>query len=295
MVMKKLNYVLAALLALVLTSGFGFAQRGGGPGPFGGGLGKGHGHLNPGDTSRNPNDTIAHNKDTTHRRDTTGDKGKPGAGTLNRHNNPVGLSDSCWNVFLTELSADTAAILKKDLADIATNRALIDTLAKQARAAWKSGDTATARALKQQMMALGLQNQTDWKEIMSILRAEKALLIAVRQSCDHTNPGHKKDDNNGNGNPTTGVVMTPVVPNPVTVGGQASFSYTVAASSTGTVVPVTITVADPMGNILLNVFNGAQPAGTYQQALDLSTLKPGMYLLLVKVGNAAGAQKIMIQ
>jgi hypothetical protein len=199
-------------------------------------------------------------------------------------------------VFLTELPADTAAMLKNDLADIAANRTLMDTLAKQARDAWKAGDTAKARAIKVQLMSLGQKNQADWKEIMSILRAEKALLIALRQSCDHVGDGHHKGTNDGgNGNPTTGVVMTPVTPNPVPSGGQASFTYTVAANSTGTPVPVVIKVADAMGNVLLTPFNGTQAAGTFTQQLDLSTLKPGWYVLLVQVGNATGAQKIMVQ
>ncbi|HYM21446.1 MAG TPA: T9SS type A sorting domain-containing protein [Candidatus Kapabacteria bacterium] len=282
--MKKLSIFWVLVAALTLTSGLGFAQRGGG---FGGGFGFGHGHFGgPPDTSKGgPRDTTIGKG---------GDKGKPGGGFFNRGNNPVGLSDSCWNVFLSEINSDTATMLKNDLAQIAANRALMDTLMKQARAAWKAKDTAALRAIKVQLGTLGKQNQADWKEIGSILHQYKSILIQVHQACDQDK--HHKGP--GDGGPAGGAFkMTPVVPNPVATNGQASFTYTIAADSAGTQTPVNITIADAMGNTVKTVFTGTVSAGTYTVQLDLSGLTRGVYILRVQVGNPGivESQKILIQ
>lgn len=285
--MKKISIVLTAFLALLLISGVSFAQRGGGrKGPFG----------RPDSTHHkpNPSDSLR--------------KGPPPMG-------PFGLSDSCFQVFLTLIPADQAATLQDDMAKMKDIQTQLNDLRTQFKAAVKAHDSAAIHEINAKLKDLWSQAGALKKAIETIIRANQAILMQVRKDCmgfvlkgpdkDHGNGGGKdtirKDTTHHKGEPgggdpnKTSLKTTPVTPNPVTVGATASFSYTTVANAAGTQTEVNITISDAMGTLVKNVFAGAVDAGDHLVTLDLSGLTPGVYILRIQAGNAVVSQKLLIQ
>ena len=87
--------------------------------------------------------------------------------------------------------------------------------------------------------------------------------------------------------------MTPIIPNPVTVGTtSASFTYTLGTAP----ADVTVTITDMLGNVVKTPFTGNVTATTAQTVqLDLSGLQPGMYIVRLQAGTAIQSQKLMIR
>ncbi|MBS1903907.1 MAG: T9SS type A sorting domain-containing protein [Bacteroidetes bacterium] len=270
--MRKSTTVFAALLALILTSGLSLAQHRGGPGH----------HGFPGDTIRPPHGPMdsLHGgpMDTLHRPPF----GKPRGGR-------VGLKDSCFQVFLSQIPADSAAMITADMNGLQTDQAQADTLRHQLFAAFKAHDSVAIAAIRAQLQALHQQMTDLAKNLKSILDQYKDLLIAVRKDCGGMpNPPHKGGPGSGG---TMPLVVTPIVPNPVPTGATASFTYTLSAAS-----DVNITINDLMGTAVKTVFSGNVTDTTAQTVtLDLSGLKPGLYILRVQAGNVVMSQKLMVQ
>lgn len=287
--MKKFSIVLTAFLALLLISGVSFAQRGGGrKGPFG----------RPDSTHHkpNPSDSLR--------------KGPPPMG-------PFGLSDSCFQVFLTLIPADQAATLQDNMAKMKDIQDQLNTLRTQFKEAVKAHDSAAIHEINAKLKDLWSQSGALKKAIDGIVRGNQAILMQVRKDCmgfvlkgpgkDPGNGGGKdttrKDDTTGHhkgepggGDPNkTELKTTPITPNPVTVGATASFSYTTVANAAGTQTEVNITISDAMGTLVKNVFAGAVDAGDHLVTLDLSGLTPGVYILRIQAGNAVASQKLLIQ
>ncbi|HET9135887.1 MAG TPA: T9SS type A sorting domain-containing protein [Candidatus Kapabacteria bacterium] len=288
--MKKFNIAFTALLALLLVSGVSFAQRGGGrnKGPFG----------RPDSTHHkpNPSDSLK--------------KGPPPMG-------PFGLSDSCFQVFLTLIPADQAATLQDDMAQMKTIQDQLNALRKQFKDAVKARDTAAIHDINAKLKDLFTQANTLKKAIDVIIRANQAILMQVRKDCmgfvlkgpggpgggpdkdtnrkDDTT-GHHKGAPGGGGDPArTELKVTPVTPNPVPTGVQASFTYTTVANADGSQTQVNITISDAMGTLVKNVFAGGVDAGDHLVNLDLSGLTKGVYILRIQAGNAVVSQKLLIQ
>ncbi len=275
--MKKSNTFLAAILMLVLASSLGFAQRGG-----------------PDD----PKDTTKGHRDTTitkEPRDTVNTKG-PKDGGRPKVGSPrtFGLSDSCWLVFLQNIPADSARILVNDLDSLRSLEASSKNLEGLLRRARQAKDTSAIKRITAALRSNQQAMQELRKEVIFIMRSHQSIFIRVKNACmGEPNP---RKGTPGNGDPQTQLAMTPVTPNPVLNGGTAAFSYTLPANSANTQVNVLIVISDAMGNVVKNVFSGAVDAGSEQKVqLDLSGLKPGVYIVRVQAGNLVGSQKIMIQ
>jgi len=232
-------------------------------------------------------------------RDTTGKdttKGGPG------HGNPppgkgtrghFGLSDSCWNIFLSQLTAADQAQLAADQKIITDNQTQIDALIKQIRAlkgnARDSATRAQIKSLMDQINAILKSSLAAEKDYNSIIRKYEAILQGIRKDCGRTaihkgNPGDPTND---------GFKVSAVVPNPASIGGTASITITMIADA-----PVTITLSDAMmfGKVTPQViFNGTLTAGDHIQTIDLAGLKAGIYLITVQSGNEQQMQKLVIQ
>jgi hypothetical protein len=270
--MRKFSPVFAALLVLVLSSGSGLAQRHGGPGHRGG----------PGDTLHRPPhgplDSLRGGPRDTTKRPPNGGPDRGGR---------MGVKDSCFQVFLTQIPADSARMLNNDLNTLNADRALADSLRRQFGMALKTRDTVRAKELRAELERLHQQMSDVAKELKLILDQYKNELVALRKDCGGqvVTPPHKDD-------PTvTGFKMTPVVPNPVLSSTPATFTYVLRAAT-----DVNITLSDMMGNVVQKVFAGPVTDTTPQTVtLDLSGLKPGVYILRVQAGKDVQSQKIMVQ
>ncbi len=258
---------------LMLASGVGFAQRHGG--------GFGH-HGFPGDTVRPPHGP----KDTLRGGPLDSSKFHPkGPGPGGN----FGLKDSCFRVFLSQIPADSAAMITNDLNTIRDDQAQADTLKRQLFAAWKAHDTTAVKAIRAQLAALQLKTRDAAQNLKAILDQYKDLLMTIRKDCSGLpNPPHKGGPGSGGGAPA--LMVTPVIPNPVPTGAQAAFLYQLTAAA-----DVNITISDMMGTVVKTVFTGNVTDLTPQKVtLDLSGLKPGVYILRVQAGNDVMSQKIMV-
>ncbi len=188
-----------------------------------------------------------------------------------------GLSDSCWNVFLSQIPADTAHMLTEAFADIKVTRARIDTLHKEYRAALRADDTVRARLIWIRITDLFKNIRDDWDTIQPILRQYHELLIETRRDCDHN--GRKS---------TIGLRVTPVVPNPATT--NAHFSYTINAAD-----HVLIQLFDQSGTVVKTVFEGNVDAGEHDMKLDLSGMQSGAYLVRIQAGPDVNTLKLVIR
>jgi hypothetical protein len=187
-----------------------------------------------------------------------------------------GLSDSCWQVFLDRLPADTAKMLTGAIDNIKDLRTRIDTLQHELRRAREDKDTALAHALRDSIRDLAEQVRDDFETIRDIVKAYHDVLADVRKNCDSDHKG-------GN----IGLKVTPIIPNPATT--KAHFSYTINAEEN-----VDITISDQLGNIVKNVFDGPADTGEHDVELDLNGLKPGMYLVRIQAGPDINTIKLMI-
>jgi hypothetical protein len=228
------------------------------------------------------------------------ERGGGGPDTGKGHGNPIppdhgtrlhfGLSDSCWNIFLTQISASDAAGLAADQKIIADNQTQIDSLIKQLRSIKGNLKDSTVRAemkaLLMQINTLEKASNAAQKDYGTIIKNNMTALQAVRQGCGR--PIHK----GGAGDPTNGLQIGAIVPNPAPVGSTANLTITLAADE-----PVTITIgsAIAMGAPAKQIFNGTLTAGTHTQSLDLTGLKAGVYMVTVQAGNDMAMTKLVIQ
>jgi hypothetical protein len=187
-----------------------------------------------------------------------------------------GLSDSCWNVFLDRLPADTAGMLTTAIDGIKDIRLKVDTLQKALREAHEDKDTARADSIKERIRDLAGKRIDDLKAIKDIIVQYHDVLADVRKNCDSDHKGG-----------SVGLKVTPVVPNPATT--KAHFSYTINAEE-----QVDITISDQLGNIVKHVFDGQSGVGEHDVELDLGGLKPGMYLVRIQAGPDINTLKLMI-
>lgn len=273
--MRKFTPLFTALVVLLLTSGVGLAQRHGG-----------FGHKDfPGDTlhrpPHGPMDTLKGGpRDTTKRPPF----GKPDRGGR------MGVKDSCFQIFLTQIPADSAAMIKADMNTLQSGQAQADTLRRQLFAAFKAKDSAAVAAIRAKLEALHQSMGDAAKNLKQILDQYRDQLIALRKDCGGQLPPHKGGPGSGGITPT--LTMTPVIPNPVPTGvTNATFTYTLTVAE-----QVNITLSDMMGTLVKTVFAGAVTDTTPQTiSLDLSGLKPGVYILRIQAGKDVMSQKIMVQ
>ncbi|HYM19784.1 MAG TPA: T9SS type A sorting domain-containing protein [Candidatus Kapabacteria bacterium] len=321
--MKKLYYILAVSLALVVGSTVARAQGeqhdnglhlgefkehhhhhgdDGNNGDDDNGNGGGidtiiiivHDNDDHGDTTKNHSDTTKNHSDSTEDADdSTKNTGGGGAGgALNAHQNPFGLSDTCLIVFESKLSADTAKIVINDLATIDSNKTKLDTLIARYRLIKKTKDssgkidTLKLDSLKAQIKTLDQATLAIWQQLVQIGVAEGDILAQVHTDCggDSSTIGKK---NNG---ALVAVNVSAASPNPLVVGGTSKFNVT--SSATG---PISIGLFDEMGvqvkDVLESTITANMPLAV---SFDASGLKSGAYILRVQTGNTVQSQKIIV-
>jgi len=201
-----------------------------------------------------------------------------------------GLSDSCWNIFLSQVSPADTAQLAADLKILASDQLQIDTLLKQIRAIKGSLKDSTVRAeykaLLAQINVIVKASETAEKDYASIIKKYGTILQSIRQDCGrHTHKGNA-------GDPTNGLTVGDIVPNPATVGSSASLTITLTADAE---VFITVGSAIAQGPPVKVIFNGALTAGTHTQALDLTGFGAGVYIVTIQSGNAIVARKLVLQ
>jgi hypothetical protein len=221
-------------------------------------------------------------------RDTTKGHGNPNPPDKNRGH--FGLSDSCWNIFLSQLSAADAAQLAADQKTIDDNRKQVDSLLKLFRTLKgnqkDSVVRAEAKAIGHEINVLLTASLTAQKDYATILKKYEAILQSIRQGCGRTI--HK-----GNaGDPTNGLTVSDIVPNPATVGSTASLTITLAADAQ---VTISIGSAIAQGPPVKQIFNGLLTAGAHTESLDLSRMGAGFYLVFIQSGNQQVVKKLVIQ
>ena len=201
-----------------------------------------------------------------------------------------GLSDSCWNIFLTQISPADAAQLAADQKTISDNQAQIEALIKQIRALKGTKDSVTRakiKSLMDQINGLMKANGAAMKDYASVIKKNDAILQSIRKDCGrHVHKGSP-------GDPTNGLTVTDIVPNPATAGSMPTVNITLTADAAVTITLSSATAAQgPPAKVL---FNGTLTAGTHTQTLDLSGSAAGIYLVNITSGNQMVTKKLVIQ
>src|SRR5688572_5540185 len=218
--MKSIHRFLIAILLVTGLAGASFAQRG------------------PGDGGP---------------KDGPGDRGSGKHGRGNPHH--LNLNDSCWQVFLSQIPADSAAMLTAAIDCLKNSKAEFDALWLELRAAHSTRDTAKIAELRAKLAELRAQRRECDKVVKTILRQYRYMISRIRKECDNPrrdSVGHKE-------RPAVDVKVGHIVPNPVPTGqttAELSFGIRVDA-------PVIITINDQLGNVMKEVFNGNLTAGPH--------------------------------
>jgi Spy/CpxP family protein refolding chaperone len=216
--------------------------------------------------------------------------GGPGPGDKGGRGH-FGLSDSCWNIFLTQISPADAAQLAADQQTVSDNQKKIEDLYKQIRSLKGSAKDSSIRAqikdLMDQIRTLLKSSGDAMKDFASIIRKNNDILQSIRKDC-----GRHSTHKGNPGDPTNGMTVGEITPNPTTPGGQASITITLTADA-----PVMISIgnATAQGPPAKIIFNGLLTAGAHTQTLDLTGIGPGMYLLTIQSGNEVITKKLVIQ
>jgi len=203
-----------------------------------------------------------------------------------------GLSDSCWNIFLSQISAADAAGLAADQKTIADNQAQIDTLQKQIHDLLRKGGgkdssvRAQVKALMAQIQTLRKASEAAAKDYGTILRNNQAILQSLRETCGRI--AHKGNT----GDPGNGLTVTDIVPNPASVGG--SISMTIGLTSDAEVT-IFASLIGPQGPPTMQIFEGKLPAGSTPETISLGRLGAGAYLITIQSGPTSVQKKLVIQ
>jgi len=231
------------------------------------------------------------------KRDTTKGGGRDtskggGPGKIGNPRGHFGLSDSCWNIFLSKISASDAAGLAADQKTIADNEAQIDTLERQIHNLLKAGGGKDStvrnevRALLAQIQILRKATEAAAKDYASIIKANESILQSIRKDCGR--PAHKGSA----GDPGNGLTATNIVPNPASVGG--SISLTIGLTSDAE-VNIFASLIGPQGPPAMLLFNGRLPAGSTPETIALGHLGAGAYMITIQSGNTTIQEKLLIQ
>jgi hypothetical protein len=233
-------------------------------------------------------DTGDHGRDTSKGGPGNGNNGPGDKGTFTKGH--FGLSDSCWNIFISGISPANAASLSADLATIKTNGAEVDSLLKLIRsmkgAAKDSAGRAAIKALLDQINALIKSSGAAQKDYAGIIRANDSLLESIRKTCGR--PGHKVTVGGGGNAPTASAIT----PNPASANGSASITITLDAAAE---VEIFISNATAQGMPARLLFNGMLQAGATTESLSLTGLVPGAYVVTIQSQGTTLMQKLMIQ
>ncbi len=201
-----------------------------------------------------------------------------------------GLSDSCWNIFLTQITTADASQLAADQKIIIDNQTQIEALIKQIRGLKGTRDStvrAQIRSLKDQIDALRKASEAALKDYASIIKKNKDILQSIRKDC-----GRHETHKGNPGDPTNGLTVSDIVPNPATAGTMPSITLTLVSDAQ---VSISIGSAIAQGPPVKQIFNGMLTAGNHIQTLDLTGFGAGVYLVTIQSGNEMVTKKLVIQ
>lgn len=192
---------------------------------------------------------------------------------LNGFSHHFGLSDSCWNVFLSQLPSGDSSI-GAYLDSITSIDTQLDSLQKLIPTIKGKG----VKDLQAKIKALKEAERDLWKKIHMILATNRAILVAVLDSCGN-------DVDTTVAPPDTTVIdsltIGSLVPNPAAVNTLATLTYTITGD-----MNVTISIFDQGGNLVQTTDLGLQPAAMHSVILDLTGLAPGSYIVRVQAGGS---------
>jgi len=221
-----------------------------------------------------------------------GDTSKGGPIKIGNPRGHFGLSDSCWNIFLSQISTTDAAGLAADEKTIETNEAQIDTLERKIHDLLKNGGGKDStirnevKALLAQIQTLRKATLDAAKDYAAIIKKNEAILQSIRQDC-----GRVKHKGNA-GDPGNGLTVTDIVPNPASVGGSISFTIGLTSDAE---VEIFASLIGPQGPPSMLIFNGKLPAGSTPETIALGRLGAGAYLITIQSGNSSVQKKLVIQ
>ncbi|MEP7234789.1 MAG: T9SS type A sorting domain-containing protein [Ignavibacteriota bacterium] len=226
-------------------------------------------------------------------RDTT--KGDPGKGKPNPPDKGsrahFGLSDSCWAIFLTQISPADAAQLAADQKIIADNQTQINDLIAKIRALKANAkDSATRveiKSLIDQINALVKASMAAQKDFATIIRANDLILQSIRKDCGRT-AIHKGNP----GDPGHNLEASEIVPNPVLPGTMPSVTIALMADAE---VSISIGSAISSGAPVKQIFSGKLLAGKTTETLDITGYSAGIYIVYITSGTEQIVKKLVIQ
>src|SRR5437764_472715 len=161
-------------------------------------------------------------------KDPSGGTGTGAAGGPNH----FGLSDSCWNVFLTMISSGDASELNADQSGIAALDTQINAINKQLRSLKGGLRDSTVRqqfkALIDQKHDLMKQEDSLRRDYGKIIHNNDSLLRMVRRDCGRHGKGTA-------GDPGSGLKVGDIIPNPATVGSEITIPITLTADAKVTI------------------------------------------------------------
>jgi hypothetical protein len=199
---------------------------------------------------------------------------------LNGFSHHFGLSDSCWNVFLSQLPGGDSSI-GAYLDSITAIDTQLDSLQKLIHTIKGKG----VKDLQAKIKALKEAERDLWKKIHMILAANRAILVAVLDSC-----GNEVDTT---APPDTTVIdsltIGGLVPNPATVNTPTTLTYTITGD-----MHVSVGIFDQGGNLVQTTDLGTQTGGTHTASLDLTGLAPGSYIVRVQADGSVKTIMLVI-
>jgi hypothetical protein len=207
-------------------------------------------------------------------------------GEFNHHH---GLSDSCWNVFLSQLSAEDSATVQSYLDSIAKNDTTIDSLRRLIP--MTKGKGKAVKMLQAEIKALHKTNMALSKRIHAIIDANEELFEMVAEHCgqDTTEIGDTTNVGDTTGSPHDSLIVKRLAPNPITVNGTMNLTIEL-----GTPLNVTVTISDLNGNLVKSFALGTLPSGSQTIPLDLTGIPPGNYLVMIQAGSSVSTWLILI-
>jgi hypothetical protein len=198
--------------------------------------------------------------------------------------NHFGLSDSCWQVFLSQLSGSDSSL--GDYYDsLGTLDAQIDSMMKLIPGLRGKA----VQTLQKQIIALRKQRNELRKQTHKILAMNMALLIDVQEHCGQDTTVTDTTDTTGGGGGIDSLTIG-LNPNPLILGGSVNLSFTLAAPAN-----VTVNVYSQTTATLVQSFSyPGLPAGPQNLLLNLGALPSGSYLIEVQTGTSVGTATLMI-
>lgn len=200
-----------------------------------------------------------------------------------------GLSDSCWNVFLSQLSAEDSATVRNYLDSIAKNDAMIDSLHRLIP--MTKGKGKAVKMLQAEIKALHKTNIALSKRVHAIIDANEELFEMVAEHCgrDTTEIGDTTNVGDTTGSPHDSLIVKRLAPNPINLNGTMSLVIELAVP-----MDVTVTINDLNGNVVKTFTLGTLPSGTQTIPLDLTGIPPGNYFVRIQAGATISTWLILI-